>query len=128
MTNRIQITACSFALAALPILSGCVSNASGPGPAGTTYTLGHLDGALAGTPQKVVEATEAVLKAQDIPITSKDSTGLDGKVVGRTALGTQIEITVRRQDDAHSTISIRVGTFGDAKISRDLFEKIKAKL
>src|SRR5258708_10085451 len=109
MTKRIQITACSFALAALPILSGCVSNARGPGPAGTSYAFGHLDGPLVGSPQKVVEATEAVLKAQDIPITSKDATGLDGKVVARTALGTQIEITVRRQDNASSTISIRVG-------------------
>src|SRR5258706_302320 len=73
MTNRIQITACSFALTALPILSGCVSNAPGPGPAGTTYAFGHLDGPLAGAPPKGGEATQAGLKAQGISITSKDT-------------------------------------------------------
>jgi len=128
MTHRIRIAACSLALAALPTLAGCVVVASGPGPAGTSYTLGHLDGTLAASPQKVVDASEAVLKEQDMHMVSKDATGLDGKVVARTALDTRIEITVERQDEKKSKISIRVGTFGDVKLSRDLFEKIKAKL
>ena len=128
MTHRIRIAAFSLALAALPTLSGCVSNASGPGPAGTTYTLGHLDGSLAASPQKVVEASKAVLQEQELHVVSEAATGLDGKVVARTALDTQIEITVKRQDDANSKISIRVGTWGDAQLSRDLYAKIKAKL
>jgi hypothetical protein len=128
MSHRIQIAALTLALAALPTLSGCVIDTSGSGPAGTSYSFGHLDGILAGTPKQIVEASEAVLKEQEIGITSKAATGLDGKVVGKTALDTQIEITVKRQDDASSRISIHVGSFGDPQLSRDLYSKIKAKL
>ena len=114
--------------AALPTLSGCVIDTSGSGPAGTSYAFGHLDGILPGTPKQVVEASEAVLKEQETHVLSRDATALDGKVVARTALDTSIEITVKRNDDSSSRISIRVGSFGDPQLSRDLYGKIKAKL
>jgi hypothetical protein len=128
MTHRIQIAALTVALAALPTLSGCVIDTSGSNQAGTSYAFGHLDGILAGTPKQIVEASEAVLKEQETHIISKDATAFDGKVVARTALDTSIQITVKRQDDSSSRISICVGSFGDPQLSRDLYGKIKAKL
>lgn len=126
MNHRILMAASGLALAALATLPGCVVNETSPG--GTSYSFGHLDGTLPATPQRVVEASDAVLREEEMHVVSKDATALDGKVVARTALDTQIEVTVKRLDDANSHVSIRVGAWGDAQISRDLFEKIKAKL
>jgi hypothetical protein len=127
MRNRIAIATLGFALGALTNLSSCVVGDTGAG-AGTAYSFGHLEGTLPGSPQKVVQASESVLKEQDIPIVSSGATGLDGKVVAKTALDKQIEITVKRHDETSSKISIRVGNFGDLELSRSLYEKIKAKL
>jgi len=115
-------------LGAAGTLPACVVASAGPDASGTVYVLGHLDAKVSGTPQDVVKASEKVFKDQDMHIVSSDATGLDGKVVARTALETRIEVTVERQDDSTSKLSIRVGTFGDQKLSRELFEKIKARL
>jgi hypothetical protein len=123
-----RISTLALALGALTSLSGCLVAAAGAGAAGTAYVMGSLDSSLPATPQKVVEATESVLKDTDIRVVSKDATGLDGSVVATTALDTKIQITIKRQDDKNSKISIRVGTFGDRELSEELFEKIKAKL
>jgi hypothetical protein len=128
MNQRIRIATWGLALGGLMGLPACVVVAAGAGAAGAAYVMGHLDGPMPGTPQKVVQASEAVLKEQEMHILSSDATGVDGKVVARSALDTRIEITVKRQDDSTSQISIRVGTFGDQKLSRELYDKIKAKL
>src|SRR5437867_12372064 len=106
-----RIAALGFSLGALAGLPGCLVAAAGAGAAGTAYVLGDLDGTVPGTPQKVAQAAESVLKEMDVPVTSSNATGLDGKVVGRTALDKKVEITVTRVDDKSSKVSIRVGTF-----------------
>jgi hypothetical protein len=128
MKNRNRIATLGLALGALTGLSGCVVVAAGAGAAGTAYVMGSLDSSVPGSPEKVVEASESVLKETDIHVVSKDATGIDGTVVGKTALDKKIEITVKRQDEKTSAISIRVGTWGDRELSQELFEKIRARL
>ncbi len=128
MNARIHFASLALALGAVTSLSGCLVAAAGAGAAGTAYVMGSLDGTVPGTPEKVVEASESVLKDKEVHIVSKDATGLDGTIIAKTALEKRIEVTVKRQDEKTSTISIRVGTFGDQALSRELFEKIKARL
>jgi hypothetical protein len=126
MRRTIQIAIPVLALAIA--LGGCDALREKPGPDGTVYSFGQFDGTLTASPQQVVEATESVLKEQELHLLSSDATGLDGKVVARSALDKEIRITVRRQGDKTSIISIHYGAYGDSGMSRDLYEKIKAKL
>ena len=128
MRMRNTIATLGLALAVQTGLSGCVVVAAGAGAAGTAYVMGSLDSSVPGNPEKVVEVSESVLKETDIHVVSKDATGIDGTIVGKTALDKKIQITVKRQDEKTSAISIRVGTFGDRELSQELFEKIRARL
>jgi hypothetical protein len=114
-------------LAALALLPACVAAAVAAGVAGIAYVNGDLEATLGATPQKVIEASQAVLKEMDVPIVSKDASAIDGKVIGRTSQR-KIEITVQRETDTTSKISIRIDTFGDERLSRQILEKIQAKL
>jgi hypothetical protein len=126
MRRTIQIALPVLALAMT--LGGCDALREKPGPDGTVYSFGQFDGTLTASPQEVVQATEAVLKEQELHILSSDATGLDGKIVARSALDKEIRITVKRQGDKTSIISIHFGSYGDSGASRSLYEKIKAKL
>jgi hypothetical protein len=109
-------------------LTGCEGIRSKPGVDGTAYSLGHLDVVASADPRKVVEAAESVLKEMDIEVVDAGASGVDGRVVGKTALGKRIEITVERLDAETSKYSIVIGSFGDEAFSREIHEKIKAKL
>jgi len=109
-------------------LSSCVVVAAGAGAAGAAYVMGSLDGTMAASPEKVVDAAKDVLKDKDIKVVSADASGVDGRVVGKTALEKEINITVKRTEANMSKVSIRVGTFGDQEISREIYAGIQNKL
>ena len=121
------------ALLALALLAGsrltaCESPGSKPVADGTTYSLGHLDVMVSADPKRIVEAAESVFLEMDIAVESSAASGIDGQVVGKTAQGKRIDITVERQDAERSKYSILVGSFGDEKVSREIHERLKARL
>ncbi|MFN0008258.1 MAG: DUF3568 family protein [Planctomycetota bacterium] len=118
----------AFSIIAGTALTGCEGLRAKPGVDGTAYSLGHLDVMVDADPKRIVEAAEAVLKEMDIEVVSAVASGVDGRVVGRTALQKRIEITVERQDADTSKYSIMIGSFGDQPLSREIHEKMKAKL
>jgi hypothetical protein len=109
-------------------LASCDSIRAKPGVDGTAFSLGHLDAMVRATPKRVVEAAEAVLREKEIHVVSSAASGVDGKVIGRSALDKRIEITVERKDDETTKLSIQVGTFGDEALSREIYSMIRAKL
>src|SRR5262245_52967897 len=113
MKVRIPIFFLAVALGAGATLSGCESLRQKPGVDGTAYSLGHLDVMVKAEPKRVVEAAEGVMHDMNIQVETSAASGLDGKVVGKTALNKRIEILVERQDSETSKYSIQVGTFGD---------------
>ena len=128
MRNLGKIAILAMSLGALAGQSGCVLVAAGAGAAGAAYVMGELEATLPGTPQAVVQASEAVLKDMEMREITSSATGVDGKVTAKTALDKKLEVTVKRHDDKTSKISIRVGAFGDQQMSRDILERIKARL
>ena len=129
MKTIAKTAAILLSVGALSGLPGCLlvaGTAAGVGAA--AYVGGDLEGRLEASPQRVVQASETALEEMDIKVISADATGIDGKVIGRTALDKRIEITADRDGDTSSKISIRVDTFGDESLSRQIFEKIKTKL
>ena len=117
-----------LSLALLALAPGCVVMALAAGVAGVAYVNGDLEAQLNGTPQKIVQASADALKEMGVHVLSSDSSGIDGRVLGRTAAEKKIDITVKRESDAACKISIRVDTFGDETLSRQILDKIKARL
>lgn len=109
-------------------LSGCEGLRAKPGVDGTAYSLGHLDVVVSADPKRIVEAAKSVLLELDIRIEMAAASGVDGQVIGRTALEKRIEITVERLDAETSKYTIVIGSFGDEPLSREIHEKMKAKL
>jgi len=109
-------------------LSGCEGLRAKPGVDGTAYSLGHLDVLVNADPKRIVDAAKTVLEEMDIQVESAVASGVDGQVIGKTALDKRIQITVERQDAETSKYSIVIGTFGDEPLSREIHEKMKAKL
>ena len=118
----------ALAIVAGTTLTACEGLRSKPGVDGAAYTLGRLDVMVSADPKRVVQVAESVQHEMDVVVVSSAASGVDGQVVGRTALGTRIEITVERQDSETSKYSILVGSFGDEKLSREIHEKIQARL
>ena len=115
-------------LASTPVLSGCVVVAVAAGAATVAYVNGDLEATVEASPPRVVEASEAALKGMEIDVTSSEKSGIDGRVVGRSALNKKVEITVKRESDTTSKLSIRIDTFGDESLSRQIYDKIRAEL
>jgi hypothetical protein len=115
-------------LASTSALEGCVVVAVAAGVAGVAYVNGDLEATVEASPTRVVEASEAALKDMEVDVKSSEKSGIDGRVVGRTATDKKVEITVKRESDTTSKLSIRIDTFGDEALSRQIYEKIKAEL
>jgi hypothetical protein len=109
--------------------SGCllVAAAAGTG-AGVAYVTGDTETTLDASPQAVVNATELAFKDLDLSIISKESSGLDGKVVGRTARDVKLTVVVKGESERVSKVSIRTGVFGDDPMQSRILEKIRQHL
>lgn len=118
---------CGSALALSAALPACAELAR-PAASGVAFVNGDLQAVLEGSPEEIVSASLGALKELEVPIVSKETSAVDGKLVGRTALQRKIDITVRRETETASKVSIRVDTFGDEAFSRQILDKIRSKL
>ena len=57
-----------------------------------------------------------------------DRNELDAVILGRTATEKKVTVNSKAESDKLSTISIRVGTFGDKDLSQLIFDTIKKNL
>lgn len=95
---------------------------------GVSYNLGKLEALIASSPEEVTGAAKSVVEEMKLILVSSESTGLDGKVVARTAQSKKVEINIKRQNLDVTHIAIRVGALGDAQDSLLILEKIKGRL
>jgi hypothetical protein len=63
-----------------------------------------------------------------LTVTQSASSGLDGKMVARTASDTPVVVTVKSQGPDSSHVTIRVGRFGDDVMQNQMLEKIRENL
>ncbi len=80
------------------------------------------------SPDRVVVATEAAMKALDLTVIRAVHSKIDGKIVGRTAQDKQITIRVKRQGDEMSRVAIKVGYLGDKAIGHAIIAETKKRL
>ena len=122
----IALTA-TLTLSAIVMTSGCLIAAAGAA-GGVLYAKGDLETTLAATPIKIAAATEKAFREMKISKTSAVSSDLDAEIIGRTATDKKVTVISKIKGEKLSSISIRVGTFGDEDLSRVIFDKIKKNL
>ncbi len=115
-------------LSAMLLTSGCLLAAAGAGAGGVFYAKGDLESQLAATPSEISAATEKAFKELKISKTSVASTNLDAEILGKSATDKKVTVQSKAISEKLSSISIRVGTFGDKDLSRLILDKIKRNL
>src|SRR5215210_6980177 len=116
-------------VALLATQTGCLLAAAAVATgAGVAYVRGDTETILTADPKTVTAASEAAAKQMNLTVTQSASSGLDGKMVARTAGDTPVVVVVKAEGISASHISIRVGRFGDDVMQNTLLEKIRANL
>jgi hypothetical protein len=109
--------------------SGCLLAAAAVGTGATVaYVKGDTQTTLPADPREIASATERAMKELDVAVVSASSSGVDAKIVGRTARDTKLQVTVKSQTPKFSTVDVRAGVFGDESLQNALLDKIKSNL
>ena len=108
---------------------GCTAALVAGGAAAGIGTYKQIKGELQSTEKvsldRAYQATEKAVKDLELTITSKQKDAFDGEVIARRATGKKVTIKLKRQSVSVTEIKIRVGTFGDEQISKDILDTMK---
>lgn len=109
--------------------SGCLLAAAAAGTGATVaYVKGDLEADLDARPEAVVSATKAALQDMGFVVMRSSASSVDGRVFARTAQDKKINVDVESISEGTSRVSIRVETFGNEALSRQILDKIQEKL
>jgi len=75
--------------------------------------------------QTTTEAARTVLQSNGLQDVSANSTAVDGHATAKKADGSKVDVSVAKQSDTKSQVSVTVGTVGDPKLGADLAKQIK---
>jgi hypothetical protein len=126
---RYRITLALVSLAALPLLTGCVVVAAGAVGAGAVaYVRGELEASLEANLDTAYAATQRALAELEFAMIDQSRSGVDARLVHRTALDKKVEIKLKKDTERLTKIEIRVGVVGDQELSLTLLDKIRAEL
>ena len=108
---------------------GCTAALVAGGAAAGIGTYKYIKGELESTEKvsldKAYQATQTAMEDLEFTITSKQKDAFDGEVIARRATGKKVTVKLKRQSDSVTQIRIRVGTFGDETISKDILDTMK---
>jgi hypothetical protein len=111
-------------------LNGCAAVVVG-GAAGVgtyAYINGELKVDENASLDRCFAATQAAMKDLEFTVTSTKKDALESRVEAKTALGTKIEVNLKKTSDVLTEVKIRVGTFGDKAMSQTILQKIEKHL
>jgi hypothetical protein len=116
-------------LGMVPMAAGCLAVAAGAAAVGTyAYVEGKLTETLKAAPDKVADATVKAFETLKLTLVSKEASGLEGKVTGKTSDDKNVTVDIKSEAQGVSKVGIRFGTFGDEAKSKVLMEEIKKNL
>jgi hypothetical protein len=128
MKSKILLFALLAVVAALS--SGCLlfvaGAAAGAGVGTYAYVNGQLKATEGVTLDKAWNATLTAMSDLSYAVTEKQKTGLEGKLTARAPGDRKIQLKLEKKSDTVTEIAIRVGTFGDESLSRQILDKIKS--
>lgn len=97
-------------------------------PGTVTYVLGAFETRIEDSVTNIHAAAEAVLEDMGLRIDSSACTEIDARIVAHTAQDRKLGIDLEGLRDGTTVISIRGGTFGDKKLSQQVYERILTEL
>ena len=124
-------------LASLILLSllaniGCAAALLAGGAAAGAGSYAFITGELKATEDvsldRAYQSTQQAMKDLEFTITSKQKDALYGEVIARRASGEKVAVKLNKKSNSLTEIKIRVGTFGDESVSRQIHETIKKHL
>ena len=107
------------------LLGGAGCSTSEPG---MRNTMGTVRATFSAAPDKVVAATERVMKRMELIRVAGTSTKIDGEVVGYTARDKKVTVSVKGVGEKRSAVGVRVGAMGDGALSVTLLTGIEKDL
>jgi hypothetical protein len=132
--TRSKITKCAIiCLLGIQMLatSSCtlflIGATAGAAIAGTAWYMGSLSGIEKATPEAIKNATVKAFSKLKIKETSATSNALNAEVKGEASQGS-VKVTAELKKDGQCNVSIRVGTFGDQKLSEQIYSAIRENL
>ena len=129
-TVRGPVLALSLSLVAAGCTSAGVALATGAaaGAAAIAYVQGDLETELEGSTADVASATGKAFEAMELSLVSSEVGEVDARLEATTARERSVVVHLTGLEDGGTRISIRVGTFGDERVSRRLLERIQDHL
>jgi hypothetical protein len=123
------LTASLLLLAFAGLGSGCVAIvAAGAGAGTVAYLRGELEATLSGNLAQTNKAVNRAVEELKFVRISENQDALLALTVVRNAADQRIEVRQDVVGEKLTRVRIRVGVFGDEKLSRTLLERIQAKL
>lgn len=109
--------------------NGCAALMNGGVAAGTvTYLMGQLKSIEESSLESTWEATQKTMEDLEFIITSKEKDSLTARLIARGANDKKIQIRLKKISEELTEVRIRVGTFGDESLSRQILERLKKNL
>lgn len=72
-------------------------------------------------------AAEAALNEAELKDVASSATSVDGSASGRKADGTKVDVSIRKEKESRSEVSVTVGRMGDPELGAELVRKIKER-
>jgi hypothetical protein len=130
MKHKLFILA--VATAGLILCNGCALFLIGGAAAAGAGTVLYMDGQLKDTEAvslgQAHAATLAAMHELKFFVLTDSMDAINAKITARTGDDKKVDIDLAKQSPTITDIRIRVGTFGDETMSRQILEKIKAHL
>ena len=95
---------------------------------GATYFQGELRALLPAPLPRVEKIVAEVMEELDFVAIDSVSDKLKGEVHARMADGKAVKVEIEAEDFESTEVRIRVGTFGDQSISRQIYKHIQRRI
>ena len=103
-----------------------VGGAAAAGAGTVAYVGGELKETEDVAYDTAYDATLAAMSDLQYVVVDKSKGSLTTKILARTSSDKKIQVTLNKQSASVTDICIRVGTFGDESLSRQILDKIKS--
>lgn len=108
---------------------GCAALIGGGAAAGTVaYVMGDLKSMEEASLDRTWEAAEKTMEDLEFIVTSKQKDVLTAKLIARGSNDKKIVMNLKKVSEELTEVRIRVGTFGDESLSRQILERLKKNL
>ncbi len=109
--------------------TGCVAIlAGGAGAGAVAYVRGEAKGNVNASVDRTAQAVSAVVSEMNLNLIQSTSDEVSAEFTARTADDKRVRINLASAGNNITEVRVRIGTFGDETLSRDIFNRIEARL